>query len=123
MGRLTGLAAEAQKEGAERGWERGDREGEPWTEKLEERGGAVRGKGENPGSSSDASKIRKVENSQIREKWMKTLEQGVEAEMEQAESEPRVGLEKAETHGNAGMSDPAMGRNVVPGRIRGQAQL
>lgn len=53
---------------------------------------------------------------------MKTQEQGVEAEMGQAESKPTVGLEKAETYGNAGMSDPAMGRNVVPGRSRGQAQ-
>lgn len=59
---------------------------------------------------------------QVREKQMKTQEQGVEAEMGQAESKPTVGLEKAETYGNAGMSDPAMGRNVVPGRSRGQAQ-
>lgn len=54
---------------------------------------------------------------------MKTLEQGVEAEMRQAESKPTVALEKAETYGNAGMSDPAMGRNVVRGRIRGQGTL
>lgn len=58
---MTGLAAEPQKR-VLREDGRGDREGEPWMEKLGERGGAVLGKGENPGSPSDASKISKVEN-------------------------------------------------------------
>lgn len=38
-------------------------------------------KGKNPGSPSDAKKIRKDENSEIGERSSKTLEEDVEAEM------------------------------------------
>lgn len=54
-------------------------------------------KGKNPGSPSDARKIRKdEEKNEIGERSMKMLEEDVEAEM--TESKQRSGLEKAETH-------------------------
>lgn len=71
----------------------------------------------------DARKYRKAEDDEMREKWTKTLEQDVEAEVKEADGEQRSGLEKAGTHGNVGMSDPEMGRNMAPGRIRSQTDF
>lgn len=50
------------KEGAERGWERRQR-GPALDREARRAKGLVLGKGKNPGSPSDAGKIRKVENS------------------------------------------------------------
>lgn len=53
--------------------------------------------GKNLGSPSDAKKIRKAENSAMRERSAKSLEQDVEAELRQADDKRRSGLGKAET--------------------------
>lgn len=79
--------------GAKRGWKR-RREGEPWIEELEELTGVILDERKNPGSPSDARKIRKAENSEIRKKSTKTLEQDVEAEIRQAGGQAEVSLKE-----------------------------
>lgn len=48
----------------------------------------------NPGSPLDAREIRKAENSEIRKRSTKTLEQDVETEMRQAEGQAEISLKE-----------------------------
>lgn len=103
--------------------EGGEKEGESWLKEPEELRGMILSKRKNPESPSDARKIRKAKNSEIRERLTKTPGQNVEAEMRRAEGKQKSGLEKAEAPRNVGMSDSEMGKNTAPGRIRGQVRL